>query len=75
MEENIRIREVMSNMEKCGQGKPDQVDNQKLEENNRNHPANKRDESEFLLKLFEFPNFPFHDEPVPKNISLHVLNS
>lgn len=37
----------MSNMEKCGQSKPDQIDNPKFDENNRNHPANKKDESKF----------------------------
>lgn len=45
----------MSNMEKCGHSKSDQND-QKLDDNNRNHPANKKDESEFQYKLIEFLN-------------------
>lgn len=43
--------EVMSNMEKCGQSKSDQIDHQKSDESNRNHPANKKDESKFLLLI------------------------
>lgn len=46
--ENIRTREVMSNMEKCGHSKSDPTD-PKLDDNNRNHPANKKDESEFRI--------------------------
>lgn len=43
----------MSNMEKkCGQSKPDQVDHQKFDEVNRNHPANKKDESELKMIFF-----------------------
>lgn len=50
--EHIRIREVMSNMEKCGQSKSDRVD-PKLDDNNR-HPANRKDESEFLCTSIDF---------------------
>lgn len=42
---------------KCGQSKPDQVDQQKFDEVNRNHPANKKDESE--LKMIFFLVFKF----------------
>lgn len=42
-------------MEKCGRSKPDQIDNSKamvqLDEMNRNHPANKKDESKILIKI------------------------
>lgn len=49
---NIWIREVMSNMEKCGHSKSDQVDHQKIDDIDRNHPANKKDESEFNVEVY-----------------------
>lgn len=36
---------------KCGQSKPDQADHQKIDDVNRNHPANKKDESELNMKI------------------------